>query len=174
MDKPSSGSLLVNIRPWPGDLPGRTAVEASRLAERMEIPLKGVALAEEDRLLMEEQAKRGILSVSEIILLTEENWREEEARTLAAASGAVAMRYHFALLALRAGLPLVLSVYDPKVESLARDWYLPFWRGEGPLPLPVLPEEGRAVRERELFLREFSSLLKSLLPTVQEKEMVSS
>ena len=171
---PSSGPLLVNIRPWPGDLPDRTAAEASHLAERMGVPLTGVALAEEDRTLMENQAARGILSTRKILLLTEDNWREEEVRTLAAAGGAVSMRYHFALLSLRAGLPLVLSVYDPKVESLARDWSLPFWSGEGPLPLPVPPEEGRPERERDLFLREFSSLLRSVLPALHKKEMVPS
>ena len=167
-----SGPLLVNIRPWPGDLSDRTAVEASRLAERAGVPLKGVALAEEDLLLMEDQIKRGILSVSEILLLTEENWQEEEVRTLAAAAGAVSMRYHFALLALRAGLPLTLAAYDPKVESLAREWSLPSWSGEGELPSPVSPERGRALSKRERFLREFGSLLKSVLPAAHKKEMV--
>lgn len=171
-DRAVSGPLLVNVRPWPGDLADRTAVEASRLAERAGVPLKGVALAEEDLRLMEDQAERGILSVSEILLLTEKNWREEEVRTLASAAGAVSMRFHFALLALRAGLPLTLSAYDPKVESLAREWSLPSWNGEGELPAPVSPERGRAEAERERFQRGFASLLKSVLPAVQKKEMV--
>ncbi len=167
-----SGPLLVNIRPWRGELPDRTAAEASRLAESAGVSLLGVALAEEDRQLMESQAERGILCASEILLLTEDNWREEEVRILAAAGSAVSMRYHFALLALRAGLPLTLAAYDPKVESLARDWSLPSWSGEGDLPSPAFPEKGRSARERTEFLREFSSLLESVLPAVQNKEMV--
>lgn len=169
---PSSGPLLVNIRPWRGDLPDRTASEATRLAERAGLPLKGVALAEEDLRLMEDQRERGILSAPEILLLTEENWREEENRTLASASGAVAMRYHFALLALRSGLPLTLAAYDPKVESLGREWSLPSWKGEGELPPPVAPDRGRALLQRERFLTDFRSLLKSVLPALYKKEMV--
>ncbi|GAB1428354.1 hypothetical protein MASR2M17_17840 [Aminivibrio sp.] len=45
------------------------------------------------------------------------------------------MRYHFALLALRSGLPVTLAAYDPKVESMGREWSLPSWKGEGELPL---------------------------------------
>ena len=148
--------LLVNVRPWKGDLPDRTAAAASRLAAEAGLPLTAVALAREDLRLMEDQAARGIFSPGEMVLLEPGNWRERTAGLFVDSAGAVSMRYHFALLCLISGTPLSLSAYDPKVEAFGEEWGLPCWYGKGDMPFPAASAEEAGVRLRAgLFLEEF-------------------
>lgn len=151
--------LLVNIRPWKGDLADRTAVEAGRLAEERGLSLIGVGLSKEDVELMEDQVRRGVFHPWRIVLLASGNWRSEGERLFPEAAGSVSMRLHFALLSLFAGLPLSLSVYDPKVEAFAREWSFPFWKGEGELLFPAsTPEQDGVGRRAAVFYEEFRSL----------------
>jgi len=148
--------LLVNVRPWKGDLPDRTAAAASRLAAEAGLALTAVALAREDLWLMEEQAARGIFTPEEIVLFEPGNWRERAADLFGDSAGAVSMRYHFALLCLISGIPLSLSAYDPKVESFGEEWGLPCWYGERDIPFPAASaERGRVRLNAGRFLEEF-------------------
>lgn len=128
--------LLVNLRPWLGDLADRTAGEVTRRARGEGLAVTGVALSDSDLRLMEDQARRGILEAEEMVLLTPGNWTAVAQMLFGEAAGAVSMRYHFGLLALIAGLPVTLSAYDPKVEELGREWSVPVWKGTGEFPAP--------------------------------------
>ncbi|MBL3592805.1 MAG: polysaccharide pyruvyl transferase CsaB [Synergistaceae bacterium] len=124
-------ALIVNVRPWPGDLPRRTAEEAARLAAKRTCPLIGVALSEEDRRLLERFRDDGICPVEEIRHLRR---RDDVQGAFDQAALAVGMRLHFLILALMQGVPAMAVPYDPKVEALARTWSIPLWEGTGHLP----------------------------------------
>ena len=132
-------SLLVNIRPWTGDLARRTAEESARLASARSLSLAGFALSAEDAEVMEGLRRNGVFPAERIVLLGAGNWRNECTRLFPEADGVVAMRFHASILALLFGRPLTAVVYDPKVESLASEWALPSWSGSGALPEPSPP-----------------------------------
>lgn len=144
---PEGRALAVNVRPWPGDLPRRTAEEAARLAAKRACPLIGVALSEEDCRLLERFRDDGICPVEEIRHLR--CWDDVQGAFDQAAL-AVGMRLHFLTLALLRGTPSVAVPYDPKVQAFARTWSIPLWEGAGPLPVektqPVDGERLLAVR----------------------------
>lgn len=133
------GVLLLNVRPWADGLAEGTARQASRLARERGLSVKGVALSDEDRRLMEDQIARGVLEAREVVPLDAKNWRSLSEALFADAAAVVSMRYHFGLLALLARLPVCLSAYDPKVAELAEAWGVPFWTGEGEFPEPEGP-----------------------------------
>lgn len=123
--------ILVNVRPWSGNLPERLALAATRLSCEKGIPLLGVALDREDVGLMERFRSEGRLpGTMEIRFLEPDSVHEVMGKGLMA----LGMRLHFNVLALLSGLPCIAVPYDPKVEAFAADWEIPLWRGEGPLP----------------------------------------
>ena len=159
---PGGGELLVNIRPWKEGLPVRTASEAARIAGKLGLSITGVALSEEDGALMAELRDRGEFPCVRVVRLCGGRWMDEASALFAHASGAVAMRYHFALLSILHGVPLSVAAYDPKVEALASEWDIPCWKGEESLPEPRGLDASRAKdRLREMdsaFSTEFSEM----------------
>ena len=128
--------LLVNIRPWRGDLPRLTAIEASAYASARSLPVRGFAAAESDVAAMERLRDEGLFPAERIDLVSQSNWRRECKDLFDGAAGVVAMRLHASVLALLFDAPLTAVVYDPKVEALAREWGVPVWHGRGHLPPP--------------------------------------
>lgn len=174
-DREKGKRLLVNIRPWGGSLPLRTVTKAAKLAAEGDLPIVGVGLSEADVALMEKLAGGKIFKPERIVLLSAANWRAESELLFSDGAAVVSMRYHFALLALLSGVPLTLSAYDPKVEELALQWGLPYWKGEGKLPSPALsPFQERTLREGEVFLNEFRRMWEEVRRMIGKKRSVRS
>ena len=149
--------LLVNIRPWEGDLPRRTAVSACDYALSARAAVVGLALAREDLSVMEGLREEGVFPAERIVLLDAGDWRDECRTLMGAAVGVIAMRLHASVLALLFDRPLTVVPYDPKVAGLAEAWKIPAWSGAGRLPPPGMPVKGRA-DERLEFQRVFGEL----------------
>jgi polysaccharide pyruvyl transferase CsaB len=123
--------LLLNVRPWRDDLPRRTVEAVQEYASRSRREIIGVALSPEDESCMTDFQEKGIIRFREIKRITSgrdasELWQK--------ASAAYGMRLHFCVLSVMAGLPCVAIPYDPKVSSFAKEWCLPVWGGDDPLP----------------------------------------
>ncbi len=127
------GYILVNIRPWSGNLPERLADAARVLSRESGCPLCGVALDAGDLDLMERFRREGRLPAAMPVSLLRP---ASVGKVMSSGRMALGMRLHFNVLALIYGLPCTAVPYDPKVESFAADWDIPVWRGEGPLPAP--------------------------------------
>lgn len=157
--------LLVNIRPWRGDLPRLTAVEACAYASARSLPVRGFAAAESDVVAMERLRDEGLFPAERIDLVSQLNWRSECADLFKDAAGVVAMRLHASVLALLFDAPLTAVVYDPKVEALAREWGVPVWHGRGHMPPPVRSGENTGEAGRA-----FTDALRRLCAAVYNAE----
>ncbi|MDR2137768.1 MAG: polysaccharide pyruvyl transferase CsaB [Synergistaceae bacterium] len=128
--KTAGPRLVVNLRP--GDMAKGFARAVAAYAHASALEIWGLAFSKEDEDLMRRLAQEGSLSFAGV----------ERAAALADASivlrgarVAAGMRLHFAILAARAQIPLVVAPYDPKVEAFAKDRRIPLWR-DGLLPEP--------------------------------------
>jgi polysaccharide pyruvyl transferase CsaB len=130
-DKPKV--LLVNIRPWEGDLAVKTAKAAAKYAREHSLPIIGVGMAPEDEKLLRSFSATELLPCQEVRLVR--NLRDiEDVWQLGGL--AMGMRLHFCMISLLSGCPLVAVPYDPKVEAFAQEWEIPlFPQGDLP-PLP--------------------------------------
>lgn len=123
--------ILVNMRPWPGNLPERFADALQAFSRDLGQPLLGVALVREDVRVMEDlKAKGSLPETMPVLLLGPDNLSD----ILGQGAVAVGMRLHFNVLALIHRLSCIAVPYDPKVEAFAKDWDIPIWSGEGQLP----------------------------------------
>lgn len=128
--------ILVNIRPWHGGLPEEAAEAAELLKTESGLDMTGVALSEEDLVIMEDLRERGFFRPSGIIRVTS----AAQVRSLwRRAGGAFGMRLHFCLLSVLAGTPCNAVPYDPKVSFFAEEWGIPVWDRSSK---PVLPGHG--------------------------------
>lgn len=123
--------ILVNMRSWYGNLPERFARVLAAFSQAEGKPLLGVALVREDVRIMEGLKADGLLPEGMAIRLLEPGNLSE---IFGQGSIAVGMRLHFNVLALIHGLSCIAVPYDPKVVSFAKDWDIPAWTGNGPLP----------------------------------------
>jgi len=155
--------MLVNIRPWHGDLPEATALAVSEAAGKMGLPVLGVALSEEDADEMERLRKKGAFDPEDITIVRDTDRAKEVWGLGRCAAG---MRLHFCVLSLLAGIPCSAVPYDPKVSWFAREWGMPLWVGEGALPLAGMDHGSSGERlqkaERELDV-SFAKLLGTAL-----------
>ncbi len=167
----SEDELIVNIRPWPGALPRRTAEESTRLAGQRNLEITGFALAPEDVGEMERLRQEGVFPAKQIVLLSGENWRSEVERVFSRAAGVVSMRFHASVLALLCGRALTTVAYDPKVQALSSQERIPCWDGSGLLPEPRLPENrGDVSGERIVFQEKFSAMWSAVMRLLEKKE----
>ncbi len=127
--------FLVNLRPWDGQLELRAAEALRTLEVSVEVEKIGLALAPQDRDLMQRLVDEQRLQLDRILLVDP----RQVSQAFAGAQGAFGMRLHFGVLALLAQVPCSLVPYDPKVESFALDWDLPLWTG-GPLRPGLSPQ----------------------------------
>jgi polysaccharide pyruvyl transferase CsaB len=127
------GHLLLNVRPWKGDLSRRTAEAARDLAFRSEGEIIGIALSPEDERCMTDFHEEGIIRFREIRRIRS---AREASEIWPETSAAIGMRLHFCILSVMAGHRCVAVPYDPKVSAFAKEWRLPLWYGYGPLPTP--------------------------------------
>lgn len=111
------GVLLVNLRPWPGDLTIRAAAEARRLSEETGIPLVGVAMSAGDEALLRSLGDGGTLPFAEI---RRPAGMQDARRLWSNAAGSFGMRLHFCILSALFGVSCVAVPYDPKVAGFAR------------------------------------------------------
>lgn len=123
--------ILVNVRPWSGNLPERFAQALTVLSRRTGKPLLGVGLVREDIRTMEDLKAEGCLPEDMPVRLLEPGNLSE---VMGQGTMAVGMRLHFNVLAFIHGLSCIAVPYDPKVEAFAGTWDIPIWKGEGPLP----------------------------------------
>lgn len=156
--------LLVNIRPWQGGLPEAAAEAAEWLRKERRLEMTGVALSEEDVLVMEDLRKRGVFRPSEIVRLSS----LAQARSLwGKARGAFGMRLHFCLISVLARIPCHAVPYDPKVSFFAQEWGLPVWDGSSKPLLPDHAGDGSKVNDQRLKVEEsFARTLKKVLSGV--------
>ena len=116
------GVLLVNLRPWPGDLTIHAAAEARRLSEATGIPLVGVAMSAADEALLHSFRDSGTLPCAEIrrpagIQDARRLWRD--------AAASFGMRLHFCILSALFDVPCTAVPYDPKVAGFAQSMGMP-------------------------------------------------
>ena len=137
-------AVLVNLRPWHGGLPERSAAAARRLASGLGLPLVGLALAPEDEVLMEKLRDEGRLPLARLRRLR--GWDDVDVG-FAEGHLAFGMRLHFNMLSLLAGVPSVAVPYDPKVRAFAEAWRIPLWEGEETIPLETFRREEEADAE---------------------------
>jgi polysaccharide pyruvyl transferase CsaB len=158
-----SNFLLLNVRPWKDDLPRRTVEAVQEYAFRTRREIIGVALSPEDERCMTDFQEKGIIRFREIKRITSgrdasELWQK--------ASAAFGMRLHFCVLSVMAGLRCVAVPYDPKVSSFAREWHLPLWEGDAPLPIleksTDLSEKLRTTRQN--LVETMNGALKTVFP----------
>jgi polysaccharide pyruvyl transferase CsaB len=154
--------LLLNIRPWKGNLPERLAGKAMEYAEENGLKIRGISMAEEDARTMEQLESRGLLKLAGIERLR--TFEDCSRAWPGQCAGAVGMRLHFCILTVLAGLPLLAVPYDPKVSGLAETLGVPIWDPNGPIsfrsadPLQEVPgmkeRVGRVFRETYLSIGE--------------------
>jgi len=155
-------TVLVNFRPWKSGLAESLAKALGEYGRRENVELRGIALADEDAVLMSELDKEGLLDLAGIERIRSlEDWSRVR-RT--ECSGAVGMRLHFCILSVLAGLPLLGVPYDPKVAGLAEVVGFPLWKPGDPIVLdeptyvsriPELRESaGKAFRDTYFSLGE--------------------
>jgi polysaccharide pyruvyl transferase CsaB len=158
--------LLVNIRPWKGDLPRRVAEEARKMGEKFGLPLLGVGFAPEDLALLQRLHEEGVLHCQTMLQVR----TLEDVYTLASqACWALGMRFHFAILCFMLHIPITCVPYAPKVRSFAEEWGLPLWEGEGEAPIPG--ESSRGERDlRQEILRELRSSWQEVCEEVLSRE----
>ena len=158
--------LLVNVRPWPGELPRLCARNAATEAARRGWRLMGVALAPEDEKTMEYLRREGDFPCERVVRLEHLRSARDLFRT---ASAAVGMRLHFLVLATLFRRPAAAVPYDPKVWAFAQDWGLPCWDGKKNFPDPQgakkNPDEAR--EEVHAALRDVWS---EIVPMVRSRE----
>ncbi len=158
--------LLVNLRPWKGDLPRRVAEEARKMGEKFGLPLLGVGFAPEDLALLQQFQSEKILHCHTMLQIRV----LEDIYTLASqACWAFGMRFHFAILCFMLHIPITCVPYAPKVRSFAEEWGLPLWEGDGEVPLPR--ESSRGERDlRQEILRELRSSWLKVCEAVLSRE----
>ncbi len=129
---PSSPKFLLNLRPSADGLPKRFARAVSGGAFLGETSPVGVALANEDEVLM-----RRLMECGDLPPMPIERVRtmDDAARVWSGAVGGMGMRLHFSVLSALAGIPLIAVPYDPKVAAFAAERGVPLWT-DGPLPAP--------------------------------------
>ncbi len=148
--------LLVNIRPWKGDLPRKVAEEARKMGEKYGLPLLGVGFAPEDLALLESFQEEGLLRCQTMLQVR----TLEDVYTLASqACWALGMRFHFAILCFMLHIPITCVPYAPKVRSFAEEWGLPLWEGEGEVPVPEESPQGEHNLRQEILHELRSSWL---------------
>lgn len=127
-------SLLVNLRPWNGDLEFRAAGAIADYAERKGFSVVGVAMCGQDRDLLDRLDKDGLLPVSDVV-----EPKGADDPVWGAGFASIGMRLHFCLLSSLAGLPGTAVPYDPKVVDFGRSVGYSLWDGIGPFPDPKAP-----------------------------------
>lgn len=147
------GYILVNVRPWKGDLPHTLLRKVEESGKVWKYPCRFVALCGDDEAFLREiisgyPSLQGI-PVKRLYSFSDalELWK--------GARGAVGMRLHFTVLSTLFQVPCVAVPYDPKVRYFAGDHGLPCWEGNGPLMIPeeipgimeILGEERKRIRE---------------------------
>lgn len=132
----AGSSVLINLRPWDGRLERRAASKLGEFLRNDPRPAIGVAMAPEDRRLMEGLMKNGILPLERVVCPRDGHdpvWRS--------GGSAFGMRLHFCVLASLAGMAGVAIPYDPKVSDFAKSVGYPAWLGQGLPPKPCGPDE---------------------------------
>lgn len=108
--------LLVNLRPVAG--PQRFVELAASCVDAFDGERVGVAMSPEDYELLEGARRMGRLRIERTVLAESAS---DVAPLWSAATGAVGMRLHFAVLSAIYGTPLALLSYDPKTAAFA-EW----------------------------------------------------
>ncbi len=114
MPKSEGNSVLVNLRPWNGRLEFQAARAIDAFLSDRSIKAVGVAMAPEDRSLMERLKEKGVLKLDDIVIpdgVDHPVWR--------LGRFSVGMRLHFNVLSALAGIPGTAIPYDPKVADFA-------------------------------------------------------
>ena len=141
------GVLLVNLRPWPGDLTVRAAAEAGRLSEEAGIPLVGVAMSDADEILLRSLSDGGTLPCAEI---RRPVGLQDARRLWSDAAASFGMRLHFCVLSALFGVSCTAVPYDPKVAGFAQD-----------IGMPCFPETRTGGRRPERTARELGGQVRS-------------
>lgn len=114
MPRSEGGSVLVNLRPWNGRLEVQAARAIDSFLSGSSLMAVGVAMAPEDRSLMEELVEKGVLKLDDIVMP-----RDSEHPVWRLGRFSVGMRLHFNVLSALAGIPGTAIPYDPKVADFA-------------------------------------------------------
>ena len=146
-------NILVNVRPWQGELPHIFLSELVRLKRDQNCPLRFIALSGDDQEFLEENLS-GYPLLKDVPLTRISSF--SEARGLwEGAKATVGMRLHFTVLSTIFKVPCIAIPYDPKVRYFAEDHGLSTWDGSGPLrieksmvaPAGLLEEERKRIRQ---------------------------
>ena len=110
------GKLLLNLRPVHEEEMTRFLALAAPCASVFNGEVIGVALSDEDRILLEQMQREARLRLTSVVLVRgmkdiESLWH--------GASAALGMRLHFAVISALYGIPLAVLPYDPKVAAFA-------------------------------------------------------
>ena len=132
--------LLVNLRPAEGI--ERFVDLAAGYVAACPGEAVGVALAEEDRALLEKLRAEGRLRLSRVVRVT---GLEDAAALWGGACRAVGMRLHFAVLSALFGTPLAVLPYAPKTAAFGA-WVGAPLDGEGRPTRPLLPQSAEEIR----------------------------
>lgn len=112
MERADGDRVLVNLRPWDGRLEIEAARAIGGYLSSRSLTAVGVAMAPEDRDLMEGLVEKGLLDLEDIVMPDGVNhpvWRS--------GGFSVGMRLHFNVLSSLSGIPGVVVPYDPKVRD---------------------------------------------------------
>jgi polysaccharide pyruvyl transferase CsaB len=115
-----NGTVLVNVRPIRGSTGSAGPIlKAARACALEGMPLRGIAMAEEDRKELEKFVLSGGLPPCDVVLVkTLDDFIDASEDAFAA----VGMRLHFGILSKLRGLALSMMPYDPKVRDFAKTW----------------------------------------------------
>ena len=119
-----SQTVFVNFRPA-GGLEREAAKSFSASAWQAEKNVVGVAMSNEDKVLMESLRKEGLLRLDDLCTCTTNNWQ----RIFSGGGAAFGMRLHFGVMCLKYDIPCTLVPYDPKVRDFAVRWGGTLWNG---------------------------------------------
>ena len=115
-----NGTVLVNVRPIRKNAGSAAPIlKAARACALEGMPLRGIAMAEEDKNELEMFVLSGELPPCEIVLAkTLDDFIDASEDAFAA----IGMRLHFWILSKLRGLALSMMPYDPKVLDFAKTW----------------------------------------------------
>lgn len=129
--------MLLNVRPWGGDLAERTAGAAQRAAESRSLKVVGVAFAPEDKEELERLSNERAVNLHEITLVKSAKDFENIQCGAVCAAG---MRLHFLVLSALCGLPMFAAAYDAKVNALCSELDIPILAGTQTDPIFSVPK----------------------------------
>lgn len=130
------GKLLINIRPWKGDLAGEMIDSLDGLDSGKFSEVLLVALSEEDERISREFIKNKETLKGRAEVVRVRCWQDVE-RIWTGACAAIGMRLHFCIFSFIYSVPFTAVPYDPKVRFFANSCGMDCWEGSGSLSFPL-------------------------------------